>query len=597
MARTFLIGFSFLACAALASAGETFVARTYDVSPLVRSSESSHSPSLGLIQSRMDGILSFDDEDASGELILSSDALERFVRQDLTRANAPKPTHFELRAGTLRVLAPAKTHKEIQASLARVRAQVARRITLEVHLLSLEPAKAQALGSAGGVLEAQHHALLAGAGALGSVRLVARDRQPTSGALLQRSTFLGDFEVNQTGTIPVLNSVIERLLEGLVADVTCRLPLGDGPALLDCQVEHASQPGAARTQPFAPGGVLDLPSLDHFALSGSLRLRAGQTGLLGTAPLPASADKPRSVVALVTLRSVQKRPAIPAKGFGLRAYDLTRLAEPQSAYFVRPGWSSDSGSGGGGAGAMIMSEFDEEEPESRFMSVNAVRELALSEVDPGNWASDNGPKEHWILPAAGALSVAQSAAGHQRLEAFLGTLQPTPTLLRYELTELEVSRAPVQSPTLGPKEAEALVSSSKVRSRLSLSSFPDRGVEVLSRRESRFLSDIERSGGCGTSNAIVQVDDPIIETLAAGISLRVKGSVSGEEISVLTDLDLRGRPTLRPTQTRWGVVELYSASHRNLRRKATLASGGGILLTTQVDDKARVYLLRVWADR
>ena len=165
MARTFLIGFSLLACAALASAGETFVARTYDVSPLVRSSESSHSPSLGLIQSRMDGILSFDDEDASGELILSSDALERFVRQDLTRANAPKPTHFELRAGTLRVLAPAKTHKEIQASLARVRAQVARRITLEVHLLSLEPAKAQALGSAGGVLEAQHHALLAGAGA------------------------------------------------------------------------------------------------------------------------------------------------------------------------------------------------------------------------------------------------------------------------------------------------------------------------------------------------------------------------------------------------------------------------------------------------
>jgi hypothetical protein len=601
LARTISNGFSLLALSLLALgapalAGETLVARSYDVSALVRSSESSHSPSLGLIQSHTSGILSFEEEDAGGELILAGEALVRFLRQDLVRAKASKFTHFKLKAGTLEVLAPAQTHAALQASLARVRAQVARRITLEVHVLALEPARARGLGSAGAIMEAQHHALLSGGAAIGGVRITARDRQPASGSLLQRSTFLGDFEVNQTGTIPVLNSVVERLLEGLVADVTCRLPLGDGPALLECRVEHARQPGPARTQPFAPGGVLDLPSLDHMALSGSLRLRVGETGLLGTAPLPKLEGKARSAVVLVTLRSVQARPAIGPKSIGLRAYDLTRLGKRLDDYFTRPDWSSDSGGGGGGAGAMF-SEEDEEGPQGSFLNVNAIRELALSKVDPGTWASDNGSKENWILPAAGAISVAQSAAGHQRLEAFLSTLQPTPPLLRYELTQLEVSGALSAAPTLSPEAAEALAKSGTVSSRLSLSAFPAQGAEALSRRESRFVSDIERASGCGANDKSVQVDDPVVETLAAGVSLRVKGNISGEEISLETDLDLRGRPTLRPSKTRWGVIELYSASHRNLRRKATLTSGGGILLTTQVEGKARVYLLRVWADR
>lgn len=596
MIRTFLIGFSLLALAASACAGETLVARSYDVSPLVESTDASFSPTLGLIRSHSGGILSFEEEGSNSELTLASEALRRYLRQDLARAGVPKPTHFKLGGGVLRVLAPAKTHQALQTSLASVRAQVARQITLEVRLVALDPAQAQGLGSAGAILEPQHHALLASGSGLGGVRFVARDRQPASAGLLQRSTFLGDFEVNQTGTIPVLNSVVERLLEGLVADVTCRLPLGDGAALLDCRVEHARQPGAARTQPFAPGGVIDLPSLDHLALSGSLRLRAGQTGLLGTAPLPTFEGKPRCAVALVTLRSVQARPAIAPKAVGLRAYDLTRLAEPTNSYFTRPSWSSDSGSGGGGAGAIFSGDLEDED-EAGFMSVNAVRELALSKVDPGTWASDNGPKENWILPAPGAISVAQSAASHERLAAFLDTLQPTPALLRYELIQLKGAAATASAPVLSPEVAAKLATSQAVHSRLTLSGFPDRGVEVVSRRESRFVADIERSGGCGTNNSPVQVDDPIVETLAAGISLRVKGSVSGEEISVLADLDLRGRATLRPSKTRWGVVELYSASHRNLRRRATLKSGGGVLLATQVDGKSRVYLLRVWADR
>ena len=599
MVRTCLIGFSLLALATPVLAGETLVARSYDVSPLVRSTDASFSPALGLIQAHSSGILTFEEEGSSSELILASEALVRYLRQDLARTSAPKPTHFQLQRGVLKVLAPAQTHQALQASLAQVRAQVARQITLEVRLVALDPAQAQGLGSAGAILEPQHHALLASGASLGGVRLVARDRQPASAGLLQRSTFLGDFEVNQTGTIPVLNSVVERLLEGLVADVTCRLPLGEGAALLDCRVEHARQPGVARTQPFAPGGVIDLPSLDHLAFSGSLRLLAGQTGLLGTAPLPNFEGKPRCVLALVTLRSVQARPAIAPKAVGLRAYDLTRLAEPTNSYFTRPGWSSDSGSGGGGgAGVMFSGEFEDEKSEATgFMGVNAVRELALSKVDPGTWASDNGPKENWILPAPGALSVAQSAAGHERLAAFLSSLQPTPALLRYELIQLEGAAASASAPVLSPEVAAKLASSQTVHARLSLSGFPERGVEVVSRRESRFVSDIERSGGCGSTNTAVQVDDPIVETLAAGVSLRLKGSVSGEEISVEADLDLRGRPTLRPSQTRWGVVELYSASHRNLRSRATLSSGGGVLLTTQVEGKARVYLLRVWADR
>lgn len=603
MHRTVLTGLTFLSGLALsgvAFAGETLVARSYDVSTLVRSSDSRRAPALGLHRSfgGGGGVLSFDEEDPKGELIVTGQALQRFLLQELTRAQAPKATHLLLTEGNLEVLAPLKTHQELQASLARVRAQVAREISLEVRLVALDSAQAPALGSAGLVLEPKHHALLAGGTSLGGVRFAARDRQPASGALLQRSTFLGDFEVNQTGTIPVLNSVVERLLEGLVAEVTCRLPLGEGPALLDCRVEHARQPGPARTLPFPGAGSLDLPSLDHLALSGSLRLRPGQTGLLGLAPLPSASGKSQSAAVLVSLRAVQARPALAAKGAGLRIYDLSRSAAPESSYFSRPGWVSDSGLGGGGGGVMTFGgSLAEEGPEAAFMSVNAIRELALSKVEPGNWASDNGSKENWIVAGPGSISVAQSGAGHARLAAFLETLQPTPALLRYELSRLELAQTPDASPVLSAEAAAALLSSNKVLERLSLSALPGRGVEVASRRERRFLADIERAGGgCNGGTSAVQVDDPIIETLAAGLSLRLSGAVSGEEINVRASLDLRGPATLRPTQTQWGVVELYSASHRELRRRATLRSGGGLLLTTQIEGKARTYLLRVWAD-
>lgn len=574
-----------------ALAGETLEARSYDLSSLTGDGSEALAPSLGLIRKGYMSTISLEDEDESSlRLALTHESLTRFLLQDLGRAGTPKPTRFLVREGALRVLAPKSTQAEIAASLGRIRAQVERHASLEVRLVSLSPSQAARLGVAGAPLDAKQLALVAEGKSLGKIRLVARDRSPTAGSILERSTFLGDFEVNQTGTIPVLNSVVEALLEGVVAEVTCRLPLSaNGSVLLDCRVEAAHQAGKAREMPFPGAGSIDLPTLDHVAFGGTLRLNAGESAVLGLASLKGSAEAAQVVVALVSLRSVSGRAPIPAKALALRVYDLSRVQDPTSFSFQRPTWPSDSGGGGGGTGVM---GFSEEEEGGVFLNQDQIRHLVLSRVDPGAWASANGKKSSWVELAPAALAVAHTAEGHERLTAFLDALQPMPTPLRYELLVLNGLQAPNGGPVLSPDDCKALANKAKA-GRYSLSGLPNQEIELVSRREQRFVSDIERSGG-GEVQSTVQVDDPIVESLAAGIALRLKGSVTGDSILVDADLDLRGIPTLRLSKTQWGYVELYSASHLHARRQARVVSGGGIVLATQSGKTPRTYVLRVY---
>ncbi|MBL4848733.1 MAG: hypothetical protein JKY65_24690 [Planctomycetes bacterium] len=565
-------------------------ARAYDIASLTRA-ESHPAPHLGLARSQPDGgTLSFDDaDDDADRLTLSTEALYRFLIQEMAQAGVPRPGQFDARGGILRVLAPKSTHTHLAASLTRLRAQLGRTATLEVRLVALTPAQAAAMGVAGGPLGKKQRDLLAKGKPFATVRLVARHRETVSGALLSRSTFLGDFEVNQTGTIPVLNPVIEELLEGVVAEVTCRLPrVAGGHALLDCRVEGARRFGAQASIPFGPGGIIDLPVVDHLAFGGSLRLRVGEVALLGAVRSDGVDGKPRVVAALVTLRAVTAQPQADPKALSLRAYDLSGLAGPRSFRFDRPTWPSDTGS------SSSMTFRDPDDAPSAPLGKVAVRELVLNHVSPKSWASGQGKRVgSWVEVVSGGLAVAQSAEGHQRLAAFLQGLLPTPSALRYELIVVQTSKLLSATATLSSQECEAILGSGTVRSRATIGGLSGQTVELLSRHERRFLADIERSSGGGVAST-VQVDDPIMGTLAAGLSLRLSGSVTGARITLAADLDLRGPATLRATHTTWGVVELYTATHRRVQREASLASGEGVVLAVQPGKTPEVYLLRVW---
>ena len=181
------------------------------------------------------------------------------------------------------------------------------------------------------------------------------------------------------------------------------------------------------------------------------------------------------------------------------------------------------------------------------------------------------------------------------MAAHLAGLQPEPTALRYELVVLEAGSASPTTAALSPQECEALLSGRALKARYTLCGFPGQATELLARRELRALTDIERSSGGGLEAIpTVQVDDPVVETLAGGISLRVQGHLSGDRVIAALDLDLRGIPSLRQAKTAWGTVELHSSAQRRVLRQASLASGGGVLLARE---DGQLYLFRAWSRR
>ncbi|MDC3379150.1 hypothetical protein OAX78_02595 [Planctomycetota bacterium] len=599
-----------LALAAPALAQDTVETRTYDL----RSTDSN------LAESEQDTLcLGHEREyygDAGGSFIFEDDVSDTFFSDllvEMLEANLDsmqvEGAWIERRDGSLLVRHTAKAHALIGAWLDHAHARLDQQVSVEVRVVALDPDHAPAglLTQAPGAPLSQEvmdslDALIAAGEAtlLGQTRVLAADGETATASALRSRNYVGDFEVNQTGVIPVLNPVIFGLSSGTTVSVVPHLFPKRDRVQLDCHVEVAL-PSDVRTVEQSDAGTITFPQLHHMQLGASVLTRAGETVLLGMARSERSLEDPDAGAPLfVAMCSAQPLPALPLNVAALgdpdevptlRVHRVAPLSGRRTDFDFRDPWTNPYGYQGGGG--VLVTDFDDGSPDESWLA-----DWVLRALHDDAWEGWEDPRQrvevdadHLVVLVPEALQADVDAALEQLRDAHAQGVHYEVLVVRVPATALP------RSALLTSESRRALLDAGRVTERCAVAGLDRQTVQVGVHREEGFVHDIERSSG-GTGQVVEQCDDPVVETVAAGTRGRLRGVLgSSSQITVHCDFDLRSYSGISSSSTEWGLIEtVRDLSALPLKQRVTLESGQTIVLATQsVDNECELVLLRATA--
>ncbi len=203
-------------------------------------------------------------------------------------------------------------------------------------------------------------AVLERAGARGTrVTLTAYNEQRVSALAGHRSARVTDSEVNQTGIVPVLNPVVEKLPFGVSVEVLPQAISGTPLFQLELKVTRLSEAGPAVRHDVFFSQIESLPLAEE-SIETTLLLRGSDAALAGLFRTGGEAA-PRDFAVLARLRPEEVRGDDPsaktAEAFHLRAHDVS----------------------------FLLSRLGDERP---ILTPDLLEKLVRSNVDPEAWRDD-----------------------------------------------------------------------------------------------------------------------------------------------------------------------------------------------------------------
>lgn len=233
------------------------------------------------------GVLTFCDDGGYGSPseFLDAEKVVEVLQTELEAAGLDEAT-AEYSAGRLLVRTAPAGHAIVDRVLAQLRKVRAGLVDLDVRLYRLPVAlynelRPEALG-----LSAEGEARLLRAEREGSAqrlaahRLVAHDGQRVVVRRGQTRAMVVDVEVNQTGVVPVLNPVVNAVVEGLAVQVRPVVDRARGLVLLDAAVSLGKLGERADKRAFG-GYELELPEMALGRSTSTAAVPLGRGALLG----------------------------------------------------------------------------------------------------------------------------------------------------------------------------------------------------------------------------------------------------------------------------------------------------------------------------
>ena len=166
-------------------------------------------------------------------------------------------------------------------------------------------------------------------------------------ALRRELAFLGDYEVNQTGVVPVLNPQRSVFREGLWAALRLSRMPAEARAVLEFDLGFARHEGAEQVE-FRPGLPLVLPRWSELAAEGSCVVTGARTLVLAAVQDTDGAGDGRALVITAEVGALPPALAPPDEAVVLRRYAWGALDRPRrdaadSGLSLDEGgpWSSD----------------------------------------------------------------------------------------------------------------------------------------------------------------------------------------------------------------------------------------------------------------
>lgn len=588
-----------LTLAALPSAhGQEPARRGHDVAALMDRLQDQSAPTLGLVRRYYTN---------DGEAVPTGPAGPWFTAGELERwaGQSDQGGGADVRHGRLTAELDGAGEARLATALVAMRAESRRAVSLTLELVALTPEQERALrGGAGAPLDAEGLAALAQArragGRLSSLRVLLRDGERAAESQLVRTTFLADREVNQTGTIPVLQPVVEELLAGAAAEVALSaIPGEEARWILDARVER-SDPDGLREAPLR-AGQLQLPAASHLGLSVSLPLGAGEVVLLGAARVPGAdgplGERTLAITCRAEVAGVASAAAPPA-GVFLRRHSLRAVLPPRDERFLEPDWGADQTASSGGGGVLLMDDEEEEaELPEAALSPPELADRVMGEAGQGSWEDpDSGC---WVEARGPALIVAQTREGQAQVAAYLRREAAELAFLQHELLVLAAPEGDELPHLIDAARWDALLAKHPVVERLLLCGQAGQRVEAFLRREARVVVDVEGYAFQDEQSRIFRIEDPMVDTVGSGTRLGVRGRTGADGwVSLEVEADLRDAGKLEQVEGPEGPIDRHvGARHAALVRRAELAPGQALAWELGSGKERRLVLIRTKALR
>lgn len=450
-------------------------------------------------------VISFgEDEDGDGVAPpgcgLSPELLVEVIRRNIAEDSwANERNSIRATEAGIWVVQTPEVHRAISRLLGELRDRRARMVTVDVALVPLDRVPGIAASRSPWISDREFEAALDEAKAAGTrLSLTAYNEQLVSTFSGVRWTQLVDAEINQTGVIPVANSVVEKRPLGISLELRPTRLARSGWYRVDLRLARLAKTGpAARNATFF--GDFQIQPLREESLETVLLLEEGRAVFAGSLPMRLGGElRPAGVLARIRPLAVRAEPREappPEETFHLRAYDVAFLLEPL------PG----------------------EEP---LLDGDVLVDLIESGVDPEAWRDERAGLE---IDGSGRLlhAVARQAT-HRKVGEFVDRhVRDRARLARLEVVELE-----------GPLESIRRIRSRAAGSGQLPADWPElpesQGLEEVHRtvslgvlgcrmkarafRARRFFSDVDNVSG-GTGFTVQMMPDPILESAGTGFEL------------------------------------------------------------------------------
>ncbi|MBI4606900.1 MAG: hypothetical protein HY721_33470, partial [Planctomycetes bacterium] len=399
----------------------------------------------------------------------------------------------------LRVTAPPAVQEAVAGFLQALRARRARPVQVDVACVPAE-ALGEAAGKVGAPLPSgELEVALGRAGERGLRVSLTTPNEVRRRAFGGRSrTYLSDFEVNQTGVVPVMNPVVGVLPLGITVEALPEAIAESGLWKLELRATVLSEAGAAARRETC-FGTIELPRVAEDTLETVLSLPAEAAVVAGL--FAAGQGPERRSFALVARLRPAAAPDLPAPGAAgedlpARVHDLAFLLEPLAG----------------------------EEPIEEALLLNEIE----AAVDPLVW-QEGESRLRWSQDGRHLLATAP-AATQARLKAYVdGLIAARAALAAHEVRVLE---GPLEDVLAARREAEGGVllpegwtpgGALREALRAAAASIPGARLRARGLSTRAYVGDWNVVSG-GTGFSILSVPDPEVHTAGEGFTLEADGA-------------------------------------------------------------------------
>jgi hypothetical protein len=356
----------------------------------------------------------------------------------------------------------------------------------------------------------------------------------------ERALVLSDYEVNQTGSIPVVNPVLDLVVAGDQVEVRPRIQPGGKAVRVDLWFE-GSRMGMKKERVSSYLGDYDLPFVEGEMAWTSVLSPAGRPVIAGEVFGGPAGEGGLACIVRATPIEGLGAPAKPPAEMPIRVHGipLDLFPPPDRAEAASP----DLFFGRIGDKPISLESLTS-------AALGGLREAILERA--ARAGIEDG--ELWVLSEAESMVAAGSEAFHRIVEESLRSRAALPRLAAVDLRLFRLPRASAAA-LEGQKDAEGLLKAGwegalkaeAAEMRCLLLGLEGQVVSARRDRGESLVTDIENVSG-GTNFESIEVADPITEKISTGFAFaaRVRGAPERDRIElecrgIIADTDLSSK--------------------------------------------------------